>query len=357
MVLEILQKGCPKSFPKVVNDDLSIFALQNMDDPEVIFTLLGIQEKYFPDDSGVELPPEYCLLNGAVVREIGEDGLSIVDIQQCREIAMIDGQSLYMIPAAESSKIEKGFHKRTEKIEAALSKWFKNNPDDPNLKMQKNAARAFTGAGSFIVPMIAGLKPAGINVSVRNWRRNITDTTRGMMELFDYFVASGDLKKKAMYKGADAFVFCNARAVQRVIADNQELFAAANLTQETSMEEIMDKVLLAGDEDKLYKLIGLLLGFDGASVFNYKVESESGNFSSPKFPMKLWDIQYQVINRDTNPDYKILNAEYERLFAEIERLLQQGLSPLEVMKAIKIFGFVTTVQQGTGGKVDQAMRG
>lgn len=314
-LLEEIQTYRPDASLVMLEDQPMILLHTGMD-----LNLRSFQEKYFPDSG--QPPNKENPYADAVWKDIGDCG--VLPVNECAEITTGTGERVYVMPESEFKIIEKeGLLKRTHAIEFKINEWLRNHRGNDDFEKQKMAGRALTGDYSFIVPMLAGLKPAG-DIARKNWRNKITQTSLGKLDCFNFFCELGVLGKIKITD--DHWIYFNPKTVQK-------LYAQIGLDESALPEQAVGKILLALTKDD--QLAGMLYGFDEYSVMHYEEHGHTSNH--PNFPMSVWDLQYKVVDEEKNDTYRRLHSQYEEIFADVEKNLSCGMSPLDTLKSIVNF--------------------
>lgn len=229
-----------------------------------------------------------------------------------------DNETIYLIDA-EAYKADASYFHKVIDFEASLASSFETLAD-------QRALRAFMGDYSFIIPMIAGLKPVG-DVGIKNWRGKATMVTAEMVEMFNEYVSKGILAK--IQVNSEYFLYYNPTAVTKIVLENADQFVQFGILASDSPEEIVTRVFRSG-EGRNEKLVGLLYGFDRQSVLNF-----GGSADAPtEFPLNVWDVLYKVDQPHSNPNYVHLSLGYEALVKRITDGLQSGESPSNILSSI-----------------------
>ena len=279
-------------------------------------------------------------------------------VRDCRELTDENGNTVYLMPASEySSKVEgKGLALKDQKIRDKTKKWVEEIFQTPPEEMtwhhvdEKIAAEALRGEHMYIVPILAGIKPAGFESCGLGISRTALDTFEKISkeqpeQLQILKIGSGH--------GGEQILIYNPSAVDEVLKKYPELFSALKIPQGTHSYNVIEQVLIrynvADDEmtPEWSKAVGLLLGYDEYSIDNYdkpkkdavvrgKWEPHSYQFNEA--PLCIWGVDYSIADPETNEGYQSQLADYQRLQKEIERELGEGKTPFRILKDLSLFG-------------------
>lgn len=307
-------------------------SLTMLDDQPVILldtwidlNLRHFQEELFPDSG--QPPSEEHPYADAVWKDFDAPE-GVLPIRECAEITTNEGERIYVMTRSAFHIVEKtGLAKTTQRMESKIDEWLSAHRNADDFDLQRMAGRALIGDYSFIVPMLAGLKPAG-DVEITNWRNKKTQTARERLHCFDLFCESGVLGKIEV--NDDHSIYFNPESVKRILKDNSKLCTEIGLNESTPPEDAVKRILFARSRDE--RLVGIIYGFDEYSVMHFGQPGHT--LSAAKFPMNVWDLQYQVAEEEENDDYKRLRAQYGDVFKNIEENLSRGMSPLDTLKSV-----------------------
>lgn len=292
-------------------------------------------------------------------------------VRDCRELTDENGNTVYLMPASEyRTKVEgKGLHLKDQKIRDKTKKWVEEIFQTPPEEMtqhhvdEKMAAEALRGEHMYIVPILAGLKPAGFESCGLGISRVALETFQKISEeqpdqLQILKIGSGH--------GGEQILIYNPSAVDEVLKKHPEIFSALKIEQGTHSYNVIEQVLVrynvADDEmtPEWSKAVGLLLGYDEHSIDDYdkpKDQAPRGK-SQPHFyqfneaPLCIWGVDYSVADPETNEGYQAQLTDYQRLQKEIERELDGGKTPYRILKDLSLFG----KQRTTRAEVTEVQR-
>lgn len=355
IVLGILEKEFPELRLDVVADGRGI-AFHEMDKNKIH----RIREKI---DEIVENE-----MHGTV-SSIRRNRLEVPDnilLTECLEITSAHGQSVILLPYADYLKIQSyGLHRWGDKIDASLNKYFSQKKEAPENEIE--AARIISGKYQAVLPVVAGIKP----VTFKKIGRDLNEKERAayyheieaLSQLSGYL---NDLKVLTIKdRGFDVFVVYNPKSVKRIVKENGEFFVAKPFffDDNTPAEDIVNKIFNRDDalsaavnqgHAGMEEAVGLLLGFDKNSVLQYAESQRKGELkvASLLTSFNPWGVDYTIADH-THMDFVKLRVKYDRLRKVVETLLNEGLSPLDVFKAMATFTEMDTAQEKTHSAVKE----
>ena len=277
-------------------------------------------------------------------------------VRDCRELTNENGEVIYLMPASEySSKVEgKGLPLKDQKIREKTKKWVEEIFQTPPHEMtdrhvdEKIAAEALRGEHMYIVPILAGIKPAGFescglgisHVATETFEK-ISKEQPDQLQILE--IGSGH--------GSQILVY-NPSAVDEVLKKYSEIFSALKIPQGTHSYNVIEQVLVrynvADDEmtPERSKAVGLLLGYDEYSIDNYdkpkKDDAIRGKWQPHSYqfneaPLCIWGVDYSIADPETNEDYQAQVKEYEKLQKWIEERLGAKDLPYDILKNVRLY--------------------
>lgn len=279
-------------------------------------------------------------------------------VRDCRELTDENGNTVYLMPASEySSKVEgKGLALKDQKIRDKTKKWVEEIFQTPPEEMtwhhvdEKMAAEALRGEHMYIVPILAGLKPAGFESCGLEISRVALETFQKISEEQpDQF----QILKIGSGHGGEQILIYNPSAVDEVLKKYPELFSALKIPQGTRSYNVIEQVLVrynVADVEmtpNFAKAVGLLLGYDEYSIDNFDKPKEDAvvrgkrephSYQYNEAPLCIWGVDYIIADPETNEGYQSQLADYQRLQKEIERELGEGKTPFRILKDLSLFG-------------------
>lgn len=283
------------------------------------------------------------------------DHSGLLEVKDCFEIVTIpSNQRLYILPKEQLAALKKkGTQKRTAKIDDSLEKWFEQHAEESD-ESQEDAEKLILGEYSYILPILAGLKPVGFSTNqptpYASHKIEFLQSLARKCGNFD-FIAVGNSSDH------QDFIFYNPEAITRVVTKNKKNFEQCEISPSMDPKEILKKMFdrptsLSSSEygTIIDQASGLLLGFDKTSVMNFPNNSAQSNS-----PFNIWGLSYQIYEEDSNTDFKQSKKDYDALLQETEKLLAEGLSPMEVLTQLKNWYSIHIKQVHVAEKIQETM--
>ncbi|PJC37069.1 hypothetical protein CO046_02445 [Candidatus Peregrinibacteria bacterium CG_4_9_14_0_2_um_filter_53_11] len=274
-------------------------------------------------------------------------------IPGCVEIRTSDAEKIYLIPKDQKASVgPSGVELNNAALESKLAKHLKN---DPRSIRDVAAAHVLSGETANVALTLAGVKPISeffvpdeLESTTPFCPNQIKYSGVELEDLIQHDIPGiralsfGEKEKRSIFLIHD-------QALKEVLEKNSHIFRRAGLPcrkHDASSPLSKDEVDRFFSElienfsnimEKTPEVFGLLFGFDGRSVFQYrKRDYEREEWKRPPQHPSLYGPHYRIWDPSNNKEFQALSGKMKRLQAHIEQALNHA-TPFEVMQQLPAF--------------------